>query len=118
MTQQPGGVVVALQHTAEADLLARVVHQLGAGRDTSVVVDVTALTMAPLDGVDTIVAQVCAAAAAGQSQRWSLVARRLTARRILRQLCAGSAIGVYPDVDQALAAARFRVPDAAHGPGA
>ena len=107
VTHLQGGVLVSLTHAGETDLLRRVADQLGTGPAT-VIVDVAAITMAPSEGVELLVAQVRAAAAARRSHRWSLVAGRLTARRILRRLCAGSAVGVYPDIDTALAAGTVR----------
>jgi hypothetical protein len=114
VTHVGGGLVVALQDMAQLGVLAMVADQLGPMPLGAVVVDVSDLMMAPSDGVEVLVGRVRAAATACRPHRWSLVAARLTARRILRQLCADTNIGVYPSVDAALAAAPagFRAADA------
>lgn len=104
VTHVAGGVVVVLQDVSQLDLVSRLAAQLGPSPAAAVVVDVSAMTMAPTDGVEQLVGRLRAAAADCRWHRWSLVAARLTARRVLRQQCAGTTIGVFPDVDTALAA--------------
>lgn len=104
VTHVAGGFVVEVHDIGELDVVHHLAGQLGAGPSAAVVVDVSGMTMAPIGGVEQLVGRIRAAASEGRSLRWSLVAARLTARRLLRQLCAGSTIGVFPDVDAALAA--------------
>lgn len=104
ITHVPGGLVAAVQDVSQLDLVSRLVGRLEPSPPAAVVVDVSDLTMAPSGGVDQLVGRLRAAAAESRWHRWSLVAARLTARRILRQLCADTTIGVFPSVEAALAA--------------
>lgn len=104
VTHVAGGLVVAVQDVSQLDVVRHMAAQLAPSAAAAVVVDVSAVTMAPSDGAEQLVGGIRAAATECRSHRWSLVAARLTARRILRQLCAGTTIGVYPNVDAALAA--------------
>lgn len=99
-----GGLVVAVQDVAQVDLVKRLASQLDPSPPTAVVVDVSAMTMAPREGVEQLVSRLREVSAECRGHRWSLVAGRLTARRILNQICAGTALGVFPNVDAALAA--------------
>ncbi len=104
VTHVAGALVVAVQDVSQLDVVSRLAGQLGASPAAAVVVDVSAMTMTPNGGAEVLAGRVRAAAAECRWHRWSLVAARLTARRILRQLFAGTAIGVFPTVDAALAA--------------
>lgn len=98
------GFVLTIHDPAELPALGLVAAKVSDGLGTSVVVDVSEMTVAPQEDARKLVDAVCAAAAASGGRRWALVATRLSARRVLRALCADSAVGVYPSVDVALAA--------------
>lgn len=103
LTHREGGYVVTVHDPAELPLLGWMADRVG-DVDGSVVVDVSSLTIAPHAGADALVDAVRAIAAAATGQRWSFVATRLSARKVLRRLCAGSTVHVYPSVGIALAA--------------
>lgn len=105
VTHVAGGLVVAVQDVSQLDVVSHLAGQLAPSSAAAVVVDVSALTMTPNGGAELLARWVQVAAAECRWHRWSLVAPRLTARRVLRQLIAGTAIGVYPSVEAALAAA-------------
>lgn len=104
VTHMAGGLVVAVQDVSQLDVVSRLAGQLGPSSAAAVVVDVSAMTMTASGGAEVLARRMRAAAAECPWHRWSLVAARLTARRILRQLFAGTAIGIFPTVDAALAA--------------
>lgn len=102
------GLLLTVHALDELTVLEHLSAHLG-GDEVAVVVDVSQMTMAPPADVETLVGEVRHAAARGR-HRWSLVSGRSTARRILRQLLAGSAIAVHPSVDAALLALRPGAP--------
>lgn len=99
-----GGLVVALEDVSQLEVVSHLVGHLASSPPAAVVVDVSAMTMTPSGGAGVLAGRMRAAAAEYRRHRWSLVAARLTARRILRPLFAGTAIGVFPTIDAALAA--------------
>jgi hypothetical protein len=108
LTHLDGGVVVTIHDPAELPLLGRMASTVG-GADAAVVLDVSNLTITPHSGAELLVDAVRSISA--PSTGWSLVATRLTARRALRQLFAGSDVRVYPSISMAIAA-MDRVTDA------
>lgn len=108
LTHLDTGLLLTVHALGELTVLERISEHLDGDGDLAVVVDVSSMTMAPAADVEKLVGEVCHAAAQG-TNRWALVSGRSTARRILRQLLSGSAIGVHPSVDAALLA---------RGPGA
>lgn len=98
------GLVVAVQDVYQLDVVSRLAGQLGPSPAAALVIDVSGMTMTPSGGAEVLAGRVRAVAAECRWHRWSLVAARLSARRVLRQLLAGTAIGVFPSVDAALAA--------------
>jgi len=100
LSHRDAGLVVTVHDADELPALERLAGLLAEG--ARVVVDVSAVTVAPADDARTLVDGVRAAALASSGLRWSLVATRLSARRVLRQLCAGSSVDVFASVDAAL----------------
>lgn len=105
LTHLGAGLLLTVHTLDEMTVLEHVSAHLAGDDDLAVVIDVSELTMAPPAGVEQLVADVRNAAAETRNQ-WSLVSGRSTARRILRHLLAGSAVGVHPTVDAALLALR------------
>ena len=105
LTHLDAGLLLTVHALGELTVLERISEHLQGDDDLSVVVDVSQLTMAPPGDVEELVGEVRHAAAQG-THRWSLVSGRSTARRILRQLLTGSAIGVHASVEAALLAGR------------
>lgn len=108
LTHRESGFVVTIHDPAELPTLTRMAARVPTVIGTSVVVDVSELMIAPHGDARLLVETVQSAAAASVEHRWSLVATRLSARRVLRQLCTGSSVHVYPSVDMALAASAVR----------
>jgi hypothetical protein len=99
------GFVVQLHNDNELPVLGLVARQLGDSAPTTVVVDVSVMTLASHDAGERLVAHIRAAAASAPPRhRWAIVAGRPATRMTLRQLCAHAAIGVYPTVEDAIAA--------------
>lgn len=103
LSHAEGGVVLSIHDPDELTVLDRVAAHLGGEPRLTVVVDVSELTMAPRRGVEALVGHVRAAADTTVPHRWSLVAGRRSARRVLLQLCTGTEISVHPSVAVALA---------------
>lgn len=104
LTHLDTGLLLTVHALDELTVLEHLSTHLG-GDELTVVVDVSEMTMAPPADVELLIGEVRHAAAQGR-HHWSLVSGRSTARRILRQLLTGSAIGVHPSVDAALLALR------------
>ena len=101
LTHLDAGLLLTVHALGELSMLEHLSQHLDGDDDLAVVVDVSHMTLAPPADVACLVGEVRHAAAQG-THRWSLVSGRSTARRILRQLLGGSAIGVHPSVDAAL----------------
>jgi hypothetical protein len=104
LSHRSTGFVVTIHDPAELPALGRVAAAAPGGAGTAIVVDVSGLTIAPPGAAQALVDAVRVAAVERTGQRWSLVANRLSARRVLRSLCAGTSVRVFPSVDMALAA--------------
>ena len=99
-----GTLVVAVHDVVDFTVVGQVTEKLVPCAARLVIVDVREMTPALTDITPSLVEPVRTMAAKTKPLRWAFVVGRLTVRRALRQLCAGTNIGVHLSIDAALAA--------------
>lgn len=104
VSQREDALVLAVHDVVDIARVGRVTERLEASEGAGMVIlDVRAMTVAPADTAASLVDRVRPLAANTKPLRWAFVVGRLTARRILRELCADTNIGVHLSIDSALA---------------
>ena len=98
-------LVVSMFEDADVALVDCLADALDAVAEAApVVVDLSAVTLAPRGGVEALIQRLTASAASTPPGHYALVATRLTARRLLRQLGVGGSLPLFPTVGAAVAA--------------